>query len=1178
MARINKRVFGAEVSQDIIDELKKIGGVIDSFESRGSDFLSPISPSEPYYLGERTPFARMWTAVAFSEYTDREWNAYQGEKVGINSSGQIFYHPKNDQFESSVVLGSETNTTTKLIFSANEIREKNYESHPLEQSIPGADTGKVQFRNQLTFNPLNKPPAGITSVRAKTQGAMGAILSTTVEFVVHNKFDFENIFLPYFMRPGSKVCVDYGWSDASFGLYNIKHQVESSDTRLTEFTDFIENIFLKSNYGKVNTVMGNVVNYSSNITSEGSFECSIELVSPNAALLDQGVGGEDNIQFLFTNTINDLVAAIFARQKGVPLSLDHIKRNLKASVPIDTTEESKRFISELSENTHLGIIPPIAVEDGIFHQDLSANKPASVTSLQNRKVTSDDQKKSTRQILVDDATLSSEVTYISYGFFEDVFLNNFVAGVVTNKPKGGKTAEVAFEAQPDDDFRIKFDSRSVYVRYDDLYLDIQQAPLIDGEKLTDFLIPDNWDNSYNSKKLASFSDEKSDLKWSVSTKDCKSGNHPNYEGIKVIPLRDVFISVPLITAAFKKAKSVNDAIVAILDDLNFESNDVWNLKIVGSSNARTGIKIIDINLVPTPNPTRLIFDVTGPTSIVSNLDMKYSTPSDGLSSILAIGGSPGPDQTSDMDLSQFAFLKLLNKPEFGPQDRPFRVVSLPFDGDPNSLTTQQEAMTLDLNGLLDSVMPAPKNPLTGQQVEIQRYYVESIVNQINQIEEEKKGGKDFKFETSDKYDKYTKAVEFVDSYRDYYKKVLKKAYFDKEGEQTIPVILPIELSLTVYGNTYLQYGDYFSINYLPEYYKDRVFFQIVGVEDAVDTSGWSTTYQTVMRVTPSSKSIVTGQKSINQDLLSLNPNLDPLSTTTSLANILGGGDLKEHTSIVIDAISRKRFLRRDPNTITFQNKLKASGLTFKTLVYAIDQPSSWQGKVKIGKQLDATNFVKFQYSSYDINHLTSVDELAYCFAVRDAIIGEDTPLDWKNNLDGLVFEQGFYEKDQSEIINYFNIIKKDINFIIDMDYGQYRLSGHTDFIELFNKKIDFKLDPMLVKLKNVGGEFAPALKQKILDKKFNDLDGDGKLTFKDTGIPMPIRGIYTALNSEPSKKGDDAKNKSPVFEALYVFQVTSGQKVFQRIPIPAKFFKDQNVSEFIKVIAEKYTAYKQFLS
>ena len=83
--------------------------------------------------------------------------------------------------------------------------------------------------------------------------------------------------------------------------------------------------------------------------------------------------------------------------------------------------------------------------------------------------------------------------------------------------------------------------------------------------------------------------------------------------------------------------------------------------------------------------------------------------------------------------------------------------------------------------------------------------------------------------------------------------MLTKKYFDQEGEQTIAPILPIELSLTIYGNTYLQYGDYFTINFLPNFYKDRVFFQIVGVEDTIDTSGWSTTYQTVMRVAPSEK-------------------------------------------------------------------------------------------------------------------------------------------------------------------------------------------------------------------------------------------------------------------------------------------------------------------------------------
>ena len=38
-------------------------------------------------------------------------------------------------------------------------------------------------------------------------------------------------------------------------------------------------------------------------------------------------------------------------------------------------------------------------------------------------------------MFVDDATLQKEKTYISYGLFEDVFLNNFVAGVIITKPK-----------------------------------------------------------------------------------------------------------------------------------------------------------------------------------------------------------------------------------------------------------------------------------------------------------------------------------------------------------------------------------------------------------------------------------------------------------------------------------------------------------------------------------------------------------------------------------------------------------------------------------------------------------------------------------------------------------------------------------------------------------------------
>ena len=95
----------------------------------------------------------------------------------------------------------------------------------------------------------------------------------------------------------------------------------------------------------------------------------------------------------------------------------------------------------------------------------------------------------------------------------------------------------------------------------------------------------------------------------MSTEDQISVKHPNYPNVSVIPLRDVFIAVPLIISSFDASSSANDALVSILDALNFESNFVWNLKIVAGTSAKTGIKIQDINLIPEPKEERLIFDV-----------------------------------------------------------------------------------------------------------------------------------------------------------------------------------------------------------------------------------------------------------------------------------------------------------------------------------------------------------------------------------------------------------------------------------------------------------------------------------------------------------------------------------------------------------------------------------------
>ena len=103
-------------------------------------------------------------------------------------------------------------------------------------------------------------------------------------------------------------------------------------------------------------------------------------------------------------------------------------------------------------------------------------------------------------------------------------------------------------------------------------------------------------------------------------------------------------------------------------------------------------------------------------------------------------------------------------------------------------------------------------------------------------------------------------VEIVYSDREGIIKSIRNRLYNTSGEGSISPVLPIEIDLSIYGNRYLQIGDCFTVNYLPKHYKDRTFFQIVGIEDSVDVNGWTTSYTSVMRVDPSSNKFLTSVK------------------------------------------------------------------------------------------------------------------------------------------------------------------------------------------------------------------------------------------------------------------------------------------------------------------------------
>ena len=187
MAKFSNRVFGSNVDKTIIK-------VFDNLQ-KGSLEVEPLAESTPThqdYIGDRTPFARMWSPALITGSADRK---------------EVIYNVVNDNRDDSYV-------------EANE------------------PVGDLVFK-ELTDNRFLKPKAGITSISTKTEGALGALKNTTVEFMVHNKKDFDEIFLPFFLKPGATVVLDFGWSDKSFQPYEINGVIDNSDLFLDDFKLFI---------------------------------------------------------------------------------------------------------------------------------------------------------------------------------------------------------------------------------------------------------------------------------------------------------------------------------------------------------------------------------------------------------------------------------------------------------------------------------------------------------------------------------------------------------------------------------------------------------------------------------------------------------------------------------------------------------------------------------------------------------------------------------------------------------------------------------------------------------------------------------------------------------------------------------------------------------------------------
>lgn len=909
MLKFNKRLFGQAVSVEIRERFRRLAGgmpfIQGMFDTPDMDdfgemlaeitentvggkdgLLKEQKPTFEKYLGERTSFSRMWCAVNTIEI-DKETG-----------------DPKE---ETSKIKVFKVNENTIDSYSPGSLDVKS----PFDEIQP-VDTGKIESVSQLRKNSLLRPAAGITSVTSKTQGSLGAIQNTTVEFVVHNKHDFDNIFLPFFLKPGSIVCVDYGWSDQNLHLYDPLTFLQNEDTEMSVFDEAIygEGGYLEDpmHFGLVNTVMGNVVSYEANLNTEGSFQCSIEIISRNAGLLDKEISDDNNLKVMFTNAFDDILINAIAADSGVKIERSKLEWEETFS---DIAAVDDEIINERYQNLKNDYLK----NEGITYDETATNFITEKAS----RIGIFYSEYSTLTRATPNENGEGNEAYISLGKFEDLFLNSFVSGLVKKDdaptpPSMPDNLTNNFKKSAKNNFDNVYDSRSYYIRWDSDIHRLQSAKINKGNKQPSFVVPNQWYNSYNSIETGRSSGPKvldemnfvgpkkeiTEAEKSFSKVDSskelqekeKNGEFPGYEGIPVMPIRDLFVSVAIITEAFKTKSTINDALLFICDKINEDSHKIFNMKIVSQNDSKANLSFIDANLLPTvPKEERLIFNILGETSIVSKCDLKFTTPKAGLASMIAISNLTEPTEFDQIELSSLNNLNLLNRPE---GDKNFLVRSLPFQGDVNPLIFDEE-VGIDFNQIEAKVKnksESTSEPVTNSSNRYKKYIdgvnaLRKDVVSINEImvDDPNLSGigptpdQDFSH-TGKQYSDKAKGGEsivMVKSTKDALQKKVRNKLYNKKGAGNVSPILPVELDLSLYGNKYLQIGDCYSVNYLPSHFKDRTFFQIVGIEDNITVGGWTTSYTSVMRIDPDTDRFMSFRKGKDPETIAKDENIIVIS-------------------------------------------------------------------------------------------------------------------------------------------------------------------------------------------------------------------------------------------------------------------------------------------------------------
>ena len=939
MSGISNRVFGA----DIRPEIKRKLTARQEFAKTANPLKSITAESDMQQmvynvdyrdnqtnfggladLSSRTPFVRMWTAVEL----------FKPAKEEDDPNTKDIDESKEQIFETQIYeVGNHIYNTFQEEGNPLDTRTGN-SSGIAEHIIPN-----VQETNK---NEFMRPPTGITSLNSSTEGSLGLTKITTVNFTVHNFHDFDKIYNRYFLRPGAQIFVDFGWDTSK--LYIPQNIITSTGRSGLEdtFKDrssvngvlFGEGGYVTDSHGDLETLSGRVTNYDAKIKANGSVECSVEIVSQNSALMKADFG-EDNvlkkrIVFSLENEIAQFAAGQYATGSKV-------------------SDEDKKFANALANaQWQNSSIEDQKVENAIFtrfiNSNLKSDKGYPLSSSLETGVYQAGKNENKRS------------WYVSWAVLEDVILSN----------------EFGFSESEDtilsDGDAITFDSGNSLVRWSHTLFENQKNNLLDRASRFNFVYPNDPTNIKNTYNMESKRTTIEEHKW----KNVSLGND------SIIPLREIFISLDLVRNAIDKSDNVSQIMNYIIDSVNKSSNGVFDLTLGTNSYDHKTISVIDKNLVffeaaikETEGPADdnfeklFMFHPTSPNSIVKSYDISFTMPKNDMGNMIAIQASSGTGGGIPLSqtISRLKDMDILNdniSEDFQTRYLP-RIGSHVGSHLNTSNADKKESVGIDLkysqhDGVnVDESTAGVKNTLDSI-AGFDPDQKEAVIGSISGDESlsgaswlglgDPSLGRNLE---QDNLDALSEEVNYgsivVDSLDDYYgTKSSSEAY-----STNISTLLPVTLTLSIYGISSLMPGDIFRVDYLPEIYRENVYFQIMKVTHNISPSTWTVQLETQMRIRSIKK------KEVDIGIKEVVLNKSVLTKSNSDANISGNNN---HWNRMIYNM-KKNMIRLKPSAaIETKWKTLVKVLTFTT-------PDTLVGET--GQKI-------IQHSHYNLNASIFTDE------------------------------------------------------------------------------------------------------------------------------------------------------------------------------------------------------------